>query len=123
MSVHSHMGVACVTQYYRERFVGASACSWVHSCSEEDEDLLDVTFNVLDFLADDVEADGLGNGAALSDGHDITGAEAEGGGAVRSHGLVALLETVVLADVVEVVTADDNGVLHLGGDNDTPKLS
>lgn len=95
----------------------------MHDCSEEDENLLDVTVNVLDFLADNVEADGLGNGAALSDGHDITGTEAESGGAVSGNGLMALLETVVLADVMEVVTADNNGVLHLGGDNDTPKLS
>lgn len=32
---------------------------------------------------------------------------------------VALLETVVLLDVVEVVTAEDNGALHLGGDDNT----
>ena len=29
--------------------------------------------------------------------------------------LVALLVTVVLGDVVEVVTADDQGAVHLGG--------
>jgi hypothetical protein len=33
---------------------------------------------------------------------------------------VALLESVVLLDKVEVVTADNNRVLHLGGDDDTP---
>jgi hypothetical protein len=33
---------------------------------------------------------------------------------------VALLESVVLLDKVQVVTTDDNGVLHLGRDNDTP---
>lgn len=33
--------------------------------------------------------------------------------------LVALLVTVVLGHVVEVVTADDDGALHLGGDDDT----
>jgi hypothetical protein len=33
---------------------------------------------------------------------------------------VALLESVVLLDKVEVVTADNNGVLHLGRDDDTP---
>ena len=35
-------------------------------------------------------------------------------------GLVALFESVVLDDVVEVVATDDNGVLHLVGDNDAP---
>ena len=47
--------------------------------SEEDEDLSDVTFDVLDFLADDVEADGLGEGSALADSHDVSDAEAESG--------------------------------------------
>ena len=32
---------------------------------------------------------------------------------------VALLKTVVLLNVVEVVTAQNNGALHLGGDDDT----
>ena len=89
--------------------------------SEEDEDLLDVTFNVLDLLADDVEAHGLGEGTALADGHDITDADAEGGRAVGRDGSVALLKTVVLLDEVEVVAADDNRVLHFGGDDDAPK--
>lgn len=37
------------------------------------------------------------------------------------HVLVALLETVVLSDVVKVVTADDNGSLHLVLDDDATK--
>jgi len=90
-------------------------------CSEETEDLSDVAFNVLDFLADDVKADGLGQGSALADGHDVTDSKSEGWGAVGGDGLVALFKPVVLNDVVEVVTTNDNGVLHLVGDNDTPK--
>jgi hypothetical protein len=31
--------------------------------------------------------------------------------------LVSLLVTVVLGDVVEVFTADDDGTVHLGGDD------
>lgn len=76
---------------------------------------------MLDLLTDDVEADGLGEGSALTDGNDITGADAESGGAMGGDGLVALLESVVLLDVVKVVTTDDDGVLHLVGDNHTPK--
>ena len=76
---------------------------------------------MLDFLADNIEANSLGDGAALADSDNITNADAEGGGAVGGDGLVALLKTVVLLDVVEVVAADDDGVLHLGGDHDTPK--
>lgn len=76
---------------------------------------------MLDFLADDIEADGLGKGSALADSHDITSSETESGGSVSSNGLVALLESVVLLDEVEVITSDDDGVLHLGGDDDAPK--
>jgi hypothetical protein len=36
---------------------------------------------------------------------------------VSSEVLVALLVTVVLGDVVEVFTADDDGTVHLGGDD------
>ena len=50
--------------------------------SEENEDLLNVTLNVLDLLSDDIEADGLGEWSALSDGDDITGVETESWGAV-----------------------------------------
>ena len=91
--------------------------------SEEHEDLLDVAFDVLDFLADHVEAHSLGDGSALTNSHDITGTKTEGGGAVSGNGLVALLESVVLFDEVEVITTDDDGVLHLGGDHNTPTLN
>lgn len=37
----------------------------------------------------------------------------EAGGEVHGHVLVALLKAVVLSDVVEVVSADDDGPLHL----------
>lgn len=35
--------------------------------------------------------------------------------------LVALLVTVVLLDVVKVVTAHDDGTVHLGGDDEALK--
>ena len=76
---------------------------------------------MLDFLADNVEANSLGKRSALADSNDITDSKAESGGAVSSDGLVALLKPVVLLDVVEVVAADDDGVLHLGRNDDTPK--
>lgn len=91
--------------------------------SEKDEDLLDVTFDVLHLLTDNVEADGLGEWSALADGNDITSTETEGWGAMGGDGLMALLESVVLLDEVEVITADNDSVLHLGGDNDTPTNS
>ena len=93
---------------------------WQSIDSEEDEDLLDVTFDVLDFLADNVESHGLGKGSALADSDDITVLKSESGRAVSGHGLMALLKSVVLLDVVEVITANDDSVLHLSGENDTP---
>ena len=80
--------------------------------SEENEDLLDVAFDVLDLLADDVEADGLREGAALSNSHDITDLDTEGWGAVGRDGLMALLESVILLDVMKVIASDDDGPRH-----------
>lgn len=96
--------------------------SLAHS-SEENEDLLDVAFDVLDLLADDVEADGLGDGTALANGHDVTGLDAEGGRAVSGDGLVALLEPVVLLDVMQVIASDDDGPGHFCGNDNAPNQS
>ena len=88
--------------------------------SEEDENLLDVTFDVLDFLADDVEADGLGDRAALAHRHDITNLDTESGRAVHRHSLMALLEPVVLLDVVKVIASDNDRPRHFGIDDNAP---
>ena len=66
-------------------------------------------------MGDDVELDSLGQGTALSDGHDVTLLHVEARAAVSVDGLVTLLETTVLPDVVKVVAPHDDGVLHLGG--------
>jgi len=58
----------------------------------------------------------------LANSHNISDLKSEGRGAVGSDSLVTLLKPVVLDDVVEVVTADDNSVLHLVGNDDTPKI-
>ena len=66
----------------------------------------------------DVETNGLGQGTAFTDSDDITGLNTnEGGRAVRSEVLVSLLVTVVLLDVVQVFTTDNNGAFHLSGDD------
>jgi len=64
---------------------------------------------------DEVEGDGLGEGAALTDDDGIALIDAERGGGVGSEGDVTLLVTGHLGDEVEVVTADDDGAAHLGG--------
>ena len=76
---------------------------------------------MLNFLADNVEANGLGKRSALTNSHDITDSETERWGAVGGDGSVALFKPVVLLDVVEVVTTNNDGVLHLGRNDDTSK--
>lgn len=69
-------------------------------------------------VLEDVVTDGLGEGAALADDDLITDLGLEGGRAVDGEVLVALHVTLVLLDVVEVVAADDDRVLGLGGVDD-----
>ena len=67
----------------------------------------------------DVVANGLGEGAALSHDDLVSDLGEEGGAAVGGDVAVTLLVTLVLVHEVEVVTADDDGALHLGGVDDT----
>lgn len=70
-------------------------------------------------MLDHVELDRLGEGAALAHGHDVALSHVlEAGGAVSSELVVALLESSVLGDILEVVTANDDGALHLVGHDD-----
>jgi len=71
--------------------------------------------------SENVEADSLGERAALANCHNVAFLYSfEGGRAVSMHVFVSFLKPVVLADVVEVVSSDDNGSLHLGGDHNSP---
>lgn len=54
---------------------------------------------------------------ALANGDLVTLLNTEGGGDVGSQVLVSLLVTGVLGDEVEVLAADDDGTVHLGGDD------
>lgn len=89
--------------------------------SEEHKDLLDVAFNMLRLLTNNVETDSLCKGTALANSDDISRAKAESWRAVSSDSLVTLFKTAVLGDKVKVVASDDNSVLHFGGNHDTPK--
>lgn len=62
--------------------------------------------------AEDVEADGLGEGTALANDDLVTGLDAESGGDVGGEVLVALLVTGVLGDEVEVLAADNEGACN-----------
>ena len=65
-----------------------------------------------------VEADSLGERAALAHNHGVTLLDAEARGDVRREVSVALLVALVLLNVVQVIHADDDGALHLGGLDD-----
>ena len=65
-----------------------------------------------------VVLNGLGERTALTNGHTITLLNREAGRAVDSHGGMTLLVPVVLGDVVQVITTDDDGALHLSGADD-----
>lgn len=61
-----------------------------------------------------IEAHGLAEGPAFTHCDDVADLHVpETGGQVHGHILVAFLKAIVLPDVVQVVTADDNGPLHL----------
>jgi hypothetical protein len=63
----------------------------------------------------------LAQRTALADGDPVTLLNTESRGDVSGQVLVALLVTVVLGDVVEVFTADDDGTVHLGRDDTAGK--
>lgn len=98
--------------------------SWSDSnrgASEENELFLDVTFDSLGLNLEDVESDCLGEGSALSNSDNISFRDSgEGWGAVSGQVLVSLFESVILLHVVEVISSNDNGSLHLGRNHDSP---
>lgn len=59
----------------------------------------------------------LAQRAALANGNLVTLLDTESGGDVGGEVLVALLVTGVLGNEVEVLAADDDGAVHLGGHN------
>ncbi len=88
--------------------------SWVRL--KDTEGLLS-GLGTLGFVSNNVESDRLGKRTALTNGDDISVLDGEGRTAVGSNVLVSLFETTVLSDVVKVVSSDDNGSLHLCGDD------
>lgn len=69
-------------------------------------------------MLNNIESDSLGKRSALADGDNITLTNvSEGRGAVDGHVSVFLSETTVLGKVLEVISSDDKGSLHLVGDD------
>lgn len=59
---------------------------------------------------------------ALTSNEDITFLDGESGGDVNGDVSVSLFVSVVFSDVVEVISSDDDGSVHLGGNDQTPKI-
>lgn len=62
--------------------------------------------------------DCLGQRSALTNKGNVTNLDRECRGAVSSEVSVSLLVSVIFGNVMEVVTSDDNGAVHFGGDDD-----
>lgn len=89
-------------------------------CSEHDEGLSDVALHELLFDSEDVESDGLAERSALADGDDVADlGSVESGAEMCWQVVMSLLESVVLPDVVKVVSSQNNSSLHLVGQHDT----
>jgi hypothetical protein len=73
----------------------------------------------LGLVGDNIESNSLGKGAALADSDNITILNGECRRAVGCDVLMPLLVSAVLDNVVKVVPSDNDGVLHLGGDDHT----
>lgn len=84
---------------------------------EKNELLLGGTKDLVRGNLENVEADGLAQRSALADGDDISFLDSETWADVDGDVSVSLLESVVLLDVVEIVSSDDDSASHLGGDN------
>ncbi len=90
------------------------------SHSEEHKDLSDIAFDSLLLLSEDVESHGLGERSALTNGHNVSFEDSESGAGVAMDSVMAFLESVVLLDVMEIISPDHNGSLHLVGDDNSP---
>jgi len=67
-----------------------------------------------------VVSDGLGDWSALSDGEDISNSDSlESWGDMGRKVVMSLFESVILLDVMKVISSQDDGVGHLGGKDDT----
>ena len=78
--------------------------------SEHDEGLSDVAFNSLLLNSNDVESNGLGDWSALTNSDDVTGSNTrESWGAVSGEVMMSLLESVILLDVMKVISSENNG--------------
>lgn len=66
-----------------------------------------------------VESNGLGQRSTLTGSNVVTFLDSEGWGDVSSKVLMSLFVSVIFRNIVQVVSSDNDGSVHLGGDNST----
>ena len=81
--------------------------------------LFDRTEDLIFLNLKNVEPYGLGKRSALTGSDDVSFLDSEARAAVDRDISVSFFVTVILADVVEVVSSDDDGSVHFGGDDHT----
>ena len=87
---------------------------------EDAELLLASTAIGLRLVSNNVETNGLGQRSALANGNNISFVNSlESRGQVSGDVSVTLFKSVVLGQIVEVVTTNNNSSLHLVGDDNT----
>ena len=70
--------------------------------------------------SENVVSNGLGDWSALSDGEDISDSDSlETWGKMGRKVVMSLLESVILLDVMEVISSEGNSTGHLSAKNDT----
>jgi hypothetical protein len=87
--------------------------------SEEHKLLADVAHNLVGSHFEHVEMDCLGQWTALSNEDDVTFFYWESRGNMGRDISMSLFVSVVFGDVVQVISPDHNGALHLGWDDDS----
>merc|ERR1719491_2841881 len=88
-----------------------------HGTSEQHEDLAWIPEDLVLLDLHHIEAHSLAQRAALAHRDDVALLRLEARRTVHRHVGVALLEAVELLHVVEIVPPDDDGALHLRGDD------
>merc|ERR1719453_2966934 len=89
-------------------------------CSEHDKGLSDVTLHKLLLDSEHVESDSLADWSALTYGDDVTnGCSCEGWAQMCWQVVMSLFKSVVLFDVMEVISSQNHSSLHLVRQYDT----
>lgn len=90
--------------------------------SEHDESLSNITFDTLFLDSQDIESNSFGDWSALSNGNDITNSGSlENWGEMSWQVVMSLFESVVLFDVMKIVSSQNDSSMHFVWQDDTPE--